>query len=241
MNQILDDHSFETAQAKTAARQFFARVYTYMFGALLISGIIAFYYGTPEFIAEYFLKVTPKGASLSPLFYVVMFAPIGIALLMQSMVHRLSFPILFLLFGIYSVLIGFSLTSIFVVYDIARITSIFFVTAGVFAVMAIMGYTTKADLTKFGSILYMAFIGIFIAGLVNFFLNSDMLGYVISIIGVFVFTGLTAYHMQNLKQYALNSMDTPEEKNKIALLGGFTLYVLFINLFLTLLRLFGRE
>lgn len=241
MNQILDDHSFDNVQAQTAARQFFARVYTYMFGALLISGIIAYYYGTPEFIAEYFVHLTPKGKEIQPLFWVVMFTPIGIALLMQTMVNRLSFPILFLLFGIYSVLIGFSLTSIFVVYDIARITSIFFVTAGVFAVMAIMGYTTRADLTKFGSLLYMAFFGIFIAGFVNFFIGSDTLGYVISIIGVFVFTGLTAYHMQALKQYALHSMDTPEEKNKIALLGGFTLYVLFINLFLMLLRLFGRE
>lgn len=229
MNQILDDHSFDSVQAQAAARQFFARVYTYMFGALLISGVIAYYYGTPEFIFKYFVHLTPKGQEIQPLFWVVMFAPVGIALLMQAMIHRLSFPVLFLLFGAYSVLMGFGLTSIFIVYSIANIISIFFVTAGVFAVMAIMGYTTKADLTKFGSLLYMVFFGMIIASFVNFFIGSGPLGYVISILGVFVFTGLTAYHMQQLKQYALNSMDSEEEKNKIALLGGFTLYVLFIK------------
>jgi FtsH-binding integral membrane protein len=239
MNQILDNPSFETAEAQTAARQFFAKVYMYMFLALIISGAIAFQYGNQGFVTEYFLNET--GTKPSMLFYVVIFAPIGVGLLMQTMVNRISFPVLFMLFALYSTLLGFSLTTIFVFYKIGSIASTFLVAAGVFAVMAIMGYVTKADLTRFGSLLYMVFFGMIIAGLINFFMHSETLSYIMSIIGVFVFTGLTAYHMQQLKVFAMTAQTDEETKNKMALLGGFTLYVLFINLFLTLLRLFGER
>ena len=239
MNQIIDDSSFESLQAKTAARQFFAKVYAFMFGALLVTGIIAFQYGNIDFIATHFFEQTAKGFEPTILYYVVLFSPIGVALLLQTMIDRLSFAMLFMLFALYSVLLGFGLSTIFITYTMASIAGTFFATAGAFGVMAVMGYVTKADLTKFGSLLYMAFIGIFIAGIVNFFMNSDTLGYIISCIGVFVFTGLTAYHMQKLKEYAFNAQATEDQKNKMALLGGFTLYVLFINLFLSLLRLFG--
>ena len=242
MNQIIDDSSFESIQAKTAARQFFGKVYAFMFGALLITGVIAYQYGTIDFITSHFFAEDARGM-LKPtiLYYVVLFAPIGVALLMQTMINRFSFGVLFLLFAAYSVLLGFGLSTIFIRFTAASIAGTFFATAGAFGVMAVMGYVTKADLTKFGSLLYMAFIGIFIAGIVNFFMQSEMMGYVISCIGVFVFTGLTAYHMQKLKEYALNAQATEEEKNKMALLGGFTLYVLFINLFLSLLNLFGSR
>lgn len=238
MSQFIDDYSFESEQAKVAAKTFFAKVYAFMFGALLISGAIAYQYGTPEFVMEFFLN--EAGTGVSGLFYVVIFAPVGIALLMQSMASRLSFSSLFALFAVYSLLIGFALTTIFVTYSMGSIVSTFFVTAGAFGAMAIMGYVTPIDLTKFGSLLYMAFIGIFIAGIVNFFMHSDTLQYIISIIGVFVFTGLTAYHMQQLKQLAHQSI-SEDDKNKLALLGGFTLYVLFINLFISLLNLFGSR
>jgi len=235
MNQILDNPSFETAQSQTAARQFFAKVYAFMFGALLISGGIAYQFGTTEFFETYFVTQT----GLSPLFYVVIFAPVGLALLMQTMINRLSFSVLLILFASYSLLLGFGLSTIFLVYSIGSIVSTFFVTAGAFAGMAILGYTTKIDLTKFGSLMYMAFIGIFIAGIVNMFMHSDTLGYVISIIGVFVFTGLTAYHMQKLKETAFNTAIPEQDRNKMALIGGLTLYILFVNLFLSLLRLLG--
>jgi len=241
MNQILDDHSFDSIQAQTAARQFFGKVYAFMFGALLISGAIAYQYGTMDFITSYFFDQVGQNFKPNILYYVVLFAPLGIAIAMQSMVKRLSFAMLFLLFAAYSVLLGFGLSTIFVTYSIGSIVSTFFATAGAFGTMAIMGYVTKVDLTKFGSILYMGFIGIFIAGIVNFFMKSDTLQYIISMIGVLVFTGLTAYHMQKLKEFALNAQASEEEKNKIALLGGFTLYVLFINLFLSLLNLFGSR
>lgn len=237
MNQILDDHSFESAQAQTSARQFFAKVYAFMFGALLVSGAIAYQYGTTDFVVKYFVTET----GLSPLFYVVIFAPVGLALLMQTMFNRLSFSVLVLLFAAYSLLLGFSLTSIFVVYSIGSIFSTFLVTAGAFAAMAILGFTTKVDLTKFGSLLYMVFIGIMISWLVNFFLESDTLSYIISIVGVFVFTGLTAYKMQQLKAVAFNTAIPEEERNKAALIGGLQLYILFVNLFLSLLRLIGSR
>ncbi|MDF3027519.1 MAG: hypothetical protein K0S23_1826 [Fluviicola sp.] len=241
MNQIIDDYSFDTAEKQAAARQFFGKVYGFMFFALIVSGAIAYQYGTEAFFLKYFSNATPKGPQPNILFYVVVFAPIGVGLLFQTMINRLSFPLLFGLFSIYSILIGFALSTIFLQYSLGSIASTFGITAGTFAVMAIMGYVTKVDLTKMGSILYMAFIGIFIASIVNFFLKSEAFDYLISILGVIVFTGLTAYHMQRLKQFAHDSELSADQKNKLALLGGFTLYVLFVNLFLSLLRLFGSR
>lgn len=240
-NQIIDDYSFDTAEKQAAARQFFAKVYGFMFFALIVSGAIAYQYGNIDFIEKYFLTKTLHGVKPSPLFYVVVFSPIGVALLMQTMINRLSFPLLFGLFALYSILIGFSLSTIFVVYSATSIAVTFGVTAGTFAVMAIMGYVTKVDLTKFGSILMMAFWGMFIAGIVNMFIGWQTLSFLISVLGVVVFTGLTAYHMQQLKKFAHDAEISADDKNKLALLGGFTLYVLFVNLFLSLLRLFGSR
>jgi FtsH-binding integral membrane protein len=143
------------------------------------------------------------------------------------------------LFIAYSALMGVSLSVIFLQFSIPTLASTFFVTAGAFGAMAILGYTTKTDLTKMGSILYMAFIGIFIASIVNAFMDSEMMDFAISIIGVFVFTGLTAYHMQKLKEISQNTEIDSINRQKISLIGGLTLYILFVNLFLTLLRLVG--
>lgn len=242
MSQLIDDYSFDTAEKKVAARQFFAKVYGFMFFALIVSGAIAYQYGTIEFITKYFTKIEADGtAGIAPLFYVVMFSPIAVALLFSSMMEKLSFPLLFGLFSIYAILIGFSFSFIFIVYSATSIALVFGVTAGTFATMAILGYTTSVDLTRMGSILMMVFIGMFIAGIVNMFVGWDGFSFIISVLGVVVFTGLTAYHMQQLKQFAHDSELSPEQKNKLALSGGFTLYVLFINLFMSLLRLFGNN
>jgi FtsH-binding integral membrane protein len=241
MNSSIDNYSFESSKSKLAAKQFFTKVYAFMFGALIVSGLIAFQYGNEEFIMKYFINISTTGASLSPLFYVVIFSPLGVAFIMQRYLERLSFAALFGLFMLYSVLIGFSLSTIFITYTDTSIFAIFGISAATFGVMAIMGYVTSADLTKFGSILMMAFWGIMIASLINFFLESEGFQYLISIIGVLVFTGLTAYHMQQLKQLAHNSTIDEEHKNKLALIGGFTLYILFVNLFVSLLRLFGSR
>jgi FtsH-binding integral membrane protein len=189
--------------------------------------------------AQLFLNA--EGTGLSPVFWVVAFAPVGIGLLIQWAYQRLSMGFLLALFIVYSGLMGLSLSSIFVVYDMGAIASTFFVAAGAFAGMAILGYTTKTDLTKFGSLLYMVFIGMFIAGIVNIFIGSDTMGFVIACLGVFVFTGLTAYQMQQLKAVSTQPGLSEEDRNKLSLIGGLQLYILFVNLFLSLLRILGSR
>jgi len=210
-----------------------------MFGALGISGILAYTVGTNT---DYFtsLFISAEGG-ISPVFWIIAFAPLGIGLLIQWGYQRLSMGVLLALFILYSVLMGLSLSTIFLVYEMGSIASTFFVAAGAFAGMAILGYTTKTDLTKFGSLLYMVFIGMFIAGIVNIFMKNDQMGFIIACLGVFVFTGLTAYSMQQLKSVATNTDLTEDERNKLSLIGGLQLYILFINLFLSLLRLLGNR
>jgi uncharacterized protein len=246
MNNILDNSG---TYSKEITRDFFRNVYGYMFAALGISGIIAYMVGAGEQVVLengktlplFFIKYFINEGGISPLFYVVAFAPLGLGLLIQMAYRRLSLALLMILFMAYSVLMGLSLSTIFIVYTDAAIASTFFVAAGAFAGMAILGFTTKTDLTKFGSLLYMLFIGIFIAGIVNIFMKSDAMGFVIAAIGVFVFTGLTAYYMQQLKSVSQDETLSGLDRNKLALIGGLQLYILFVNLFLSLLRLLGSR
>jgi uncharacterized protein len=233
-------NTYDNSNALTAAasRAFFRSVYTYMFGALGISGIIAYTAGNENFINTYFK--TQEGG-IAPLFWVVVFAPVGLGLLIQMAYNKLSLGVLTLLFIAYSALMGLGLSTIFLVYEIGAIYSTFFVSAGAFAGMAILGYTTKTDLTKFGSLLYMVFIGMFIVGISNIFIKSENMSFIIACLGVFVFTGLTAYSMQQLKGVAESPDYSEEQRNKLALIGGLQLYILFINLFLSLLRIFGNR
>ena len=235
MNTIFENS--RTENNAEAVRSFFRSVYSYMFAALGISGIIAYRVGNdPNLFSQYFLNGT---GGLSASFYLVLFAPIGLSFLIQWGYNRLSMLSLTFLFILYSGLMGLMLSSIFLVYDLQAIANTFFVSAGAFGGMAILGYTTKTDLSKFGSLLYMVFIGMFISSIVNFFIGSDSMGFIIACLGVFVFTGLTAYHMQALKKMVQNNQISPAEKSKIALIGGLQLYILFINLFLSLLRILG--
>lgn len=235
MEELIDNNGNYSAEL---SRVFFRNVYTYMFGALGISGILAYMVGTDE---STFRSIFVSGNSISPIFWVVAFAPVGIGLLIQMAYERLSMVFLLGLFILYSVLMGLSLSSIFVVYEMGAIASTFFVAAGAFAGMAILGYTTKTDLTKFGSLLYMVFIGMFIAGIVNIFIGSDSMGFIIACLGVFVFTGLTAYHMQQLKEVSQQPYLSEVDRNKLSLIGGLQLYILFVNLFLSLLRILGSR
>lgn len=223
--------------SKSITREFFKNVYTYMFAALSVSGIVAYYTGTPDFFSKYFLK--SAGTGMSPLFWVVSFAPVGLGLLIQMAYQRLSFLSLLILFLIFSALMGLSLSSVMLIYSINEIALTFFVAAGAFGGMAILGFTTKTDLTKFGSLMYMSFIGIFIAGITNIWFQSNTMSFIIAVIGVFVFTGLTAYYMQSLKSIAQNQMMSEIDRAKLSLIGGLQLYILFINLFMSLLRILG--
>jgi len=222
--------------AADATRVFFRSVYTYMFGALAISGILAYVVGTNlDYFAKLFIAAD-GGISLT--FWVVIFSPLLISIAIQWGVERFSMGTLTLLFIAYSALMGLSLSTIFIAFPMGDIIRTFFVSAGAFGGMAFLGYTTKVDLTKFGSLLYMLLIGMIIASIVNMFMKSGEFDFIISCIGVFVFTGLTAYQMQQLKALSQQGL-SGEQMQKMSLIGGLQLYILFINLFLSLLRLLG--
>ena len=220
-------------------RAFLAKVFTYMAMALVISGGIAYWFGHDMSLIGRLYNFQTGGMSI--LGWVVMLAPLGLVLLMGTMINRLSGPMLLTVFVVYSALTGASLSFIFLAYTASSIASVFFVTAAVFGLMAVAGYTTKTDLTKLGSILFIGLIGIVIAGLVNMFLKSNAMGYVISILSVVIFTGLTAYDMQRLKHLGGTVVNGTEMARKMALMGALSLYLDFLNLFLALLRLFGSR
>jgi hypothetical protein len=144
-----------------------------------------------------------------------------------------------LIFVVYSILMGASLSFIFLAFTGASIAKTFVITSGMFGVMAVVGYTTKTDLTKFGSIMFMGLIGLIIASVVNMFMQSDTMDYIISFIGVLVFTGLTAYDVQALKRIGAGATAETESTRKLTIMGALKLYLDFINLFLFLLRFFG--
>ncbi|MDP1802350.1 MAG: Bax inhibitor-1/YccA family protein [Bacteroidota bacterium] len=178
------------------------------------------------------------GFAPSTLAYVVMFAPLLFVLAMSFGINKMSLPVLIGTFVAYSIINGISFSFIFFVYNIGSIYKVFLSTAGLFALMAIAGYTTKTDLTKMGSLLMIGLIGIVIASLINLFMRSPGMDYIISIIGVIIFTGLTAYDVQKIKNIGEQAGDSTESR-KYAVMGALTLYLDFINLFLFLLRLFG--
>jgi uncharacterized protein len=222
---------------ESSVRTFMSGVFSWMFIALAITSVTAWYAAaTPSFFQ---LMITETGMSIFG--WVVMLAPLGFVMLMSFRFQKLSAVSLSLLFVVYSVLVGLSLSFIFLVYTLGSIATTFGVTALTFGVMAIAGYTTKTDLTKFGSILMMALVGIIIASLINFFLKSDSMQYLISFIGVLIFTGLTAYDVQKLKKMGTEMVTGQESTRKYAIMGALSLYLDFINLFLFLLRFLGRR
>jgi FtsH-binding integral membrane protein len=208
-----------------------------MFAALIISGISAVWFAT-ESMRSYIINYE---GGLTTLGWISMIAPIGLVLLIGFGFQKYSAKFLLGVFLIYSTLTGISLSTIFSVYTTASIASTFFISALTFGVMALTGYTTKTDLTKLGSLLYMGLIGIIIASIVNFFIGSSFMHYIISIIGVLVFTGLTAYDVQKIKNIGNQVQEGSESAQKLMIMGALTLYLDFINLFLMMLRLFGSR
>jgi FtsH-binding integral membrane protein len=176
---------------------------------------------------------------MSMLGWVVMLAPLGFVLLMSFAFNRLSYATLIILFITYAALVGISMSFILLAYTLSSVFLTFAITAGMFGTMAVVGYTTKTDLTSFGKIMMMGLVGIIIATIVNMFMQSSMLHYIISYVGVAVFTGLTAYDVQKLKMIGEGTTYGEENTKKLSILGALTLYLDFINLFLMLLRLFG--
>jgi FtsH-binding integral membrane protein len=236
--------SFNQVQQTDVSQQpvsktFISGVFSWMGIALAISAVTAYVFGTDMSYMSYLLD-TATG-KMTGLGYIVMFSPLAFVLLMGFGFNKLSVTALSASFLIYSVLTGMSLSFIFLSFAHSSIYQIFFVTAAMFGTMALVGYTTKTDLTKMGNLLIMALIGMIIAGVVNIFLHSSGLGYIISFISVIVFTGLTAYDVQKLKNIGASVEYAGESTSKIAIMGALTLYLDFINLFISLLRIFGRR
>ncbi len=210
------------------------KVYVWMTLALVITGVTA--YGVANSPGLMMAIATNK-----LLFWGLIIAEFGLVVAISAAINRLSLTTATLLFVLYSVINGATLSFIFAIYTMSSIASVFFITAGTFAVMAVIGYTTKKDLTSMGKILFMALIGIIIATIVNIFLKSTGLQMIVSYLGVLIFVGLTAYDSQKIKQMLLMAPDAGEGAQKIALLGALSLYLDFVNLFIYLLRIFGRR
>lgn len=237
-NNILDNFKTSSVEQGSMAKTFMSNVFIYMAMALAISGVAAYLFATTESLLR--LLYNPEGG-MSIFGWVVMLAPLGLVLLMGFRFQKLSYSSLLGIFILYSVLTGASLSYIFLIYSMGSIATTFLISSGTFAIMAIVGYTTNTDLTKLGSILYMALIGLIIASLVNMFLGSSMMDYVISGIGVLLFTGLTAYDTQKLKHIGMSVDGQSEDGKKQVVMGALSLYLDFINLFLFMLRFLGSR
>lgn len=210
------------------------KVYVWMAMALAITAITA--YGVAASPA-----LTNLIFSSKVIFFGLIIAELILVFWVSARIEKLSLTTATLMFILYSVLNGATLAAIFFAYSPEIITKTFFVTAGTFGAMAVYGYFTKSDLSSWGKLLIMAVIGLIIAGVVNMFLKSSMMDLVVSVLGVLIFVGLTAYDSQKIKRMLAMQTDMGETAQKVALMGALSLYLDFINLFLYLLRLFGRE
>lgn len=211
------------------------KVYVWMTLALIITGVTA--YGVAH--SEMLMQSVYESRGI---FWALLLAELGLVYGISRFIDRLSLTTATLLFILYSALNGATLSVIFLAYSADVITKVFFITAGTFGVMAAFGYFTKTDLTGLGKLLIMALVGLIIASLVNLLLlKSSSFDLILSYIGVLVFVGLTAYDSQKIKRMLAQAEDMGEGAQKMALLGSLTLYLDFINLFLYLLRIFGRE
>jgi len=229
-------------------RAYMLKVYNYMASGVLLTGILSILFFNIS--GGYNIQVSSAGISglsptgyaiyASPLKWLVMLAPLGVVLYMSFGIAKMSAAKAQTTFWVFAGLMGISLSSIFIQYTGDSIARVFFITSGTFGAMSIYGYTTKKDLTKLGSFLMMGLFGIIIASVVNIFMKSTMMYFVISILGVLIFVGLTAYDTQKIKNMYMAS-DSGELMGKKAVMGALTLYLDFINLFIMLLRLFGQR
>lgn len=219
-----------TTQSLTAT--LFKSLYLQMSAALTITGLVAYFLSQSQAYLDMLINH-------SGMMWIILIAQIGIVILLSARLHKMSMTTATLLFILYSAITGVTFGSIFLAYSMSDIIATFFVTAGTFFVTSLVGYITRMDLSKLGSILYMLLIGLVIATVVNIFLGSSGLYMICTYLGVLVFVGLTAYDTQRIKNMFNEHGTADENGQKLALMGAFTLYLDFINLFIYLLRLIG--
>ncbi len=234
MNNYFDTHTLTSNTASRAAQSSLMRsVYVWMTLALVITGLTAMYVAKSMTLIQLMMEN-------SLFFWGLLLAEVGVVVYLTARIHRMAFSTATVLFILYSLLNGITLSVLFLVYTLSSIATTFFVTAGTFGAMALFGYVTRRDLSRIGSLCIMGVIGLIIASVVNFFLHNSVVDLVISCAGVLVFVGLTAYDAQKIKRLlTAEGMEVNETTQKIALLGAMTLYLDFINLFIYLLRLLG--
>lgn len=215
--------------------------FTWMAVAMLLTTLAALVFAFVPGFSQILQTPTEDGGVKPTMFaYLVMFAPLIFVMIMSFALNKLSYGALLGLFIAYAIVNGIAFSSIFFVYKLGSIVTVFLSTSALFAVMAIAGYTTKTDLSKLGTLLKIGLIGIVIAMLINFFMQSAQVDYIISILGVIIFTGLTAYDVQKIKALGYQA-EGSGLSSKLGIMGALTLYLDFINLFLFLLRLFGGK
>jgi FtsH-binding integral membrane protein len=245
-----NDNNYEWAQKSVfvenqtgvVAKKFFANVFLWMFIALGLSTLSAYVMASNEELFS--ILRNPETMKPTVLGYVAMFAPLGLVLLMSAGLSRLSYGALLVTFVAYSVLTGLSLSFILLAYTSGSVISCFAGAAGIFGIMAVLGYTTNVDLTKFGPILMVGVVGLIIASVVNMFIQSENFSLFMAFIGIAIFTALTAYDVQKLKRIGegieeSGSQIEDADTKKLAIMGALSLYLDFLNIFLFLLRIFG--
>jgi FtsH-binding integral membrane protein len=220
-----------SAPVAAGLRTYLVQVYNYMAAGLALTGAVAYYGAASGFYAS---------IAGTPFLWVVVFAPLALVLFLGFRIERISLGAAQISFWAYAGLVGLSLSGIFLVYTGESVARVFFISAGTFAATSLYGYTTRRDLSRFGSFLFMGLIGIIIAGLVNMFLKSSTVQLTISAVGVIVFVGLTAYDTQRIKALYIEGEDGAIAGKK-AILGALALYLDFLNLFLMLMQLLGNR
>lgn len=226
-NQIYSD-----SRSLEITNTFFRKVYLWMTAGLGATALAAFFMLSSQSAMQLIF-----GNRM--LFYGLIIAELGLVFTMSAAINRISATTATLMFLGYSVLNGVTFAAIFLIYTNSSIVSAFLVTSGTFAAMSMYGYATKRDLTGFGSFLFMGLVGLIIASVVNIFLHSEMIYWITSYVGVFIFVGLTAYDTQKIKQIGQSGFASEQDRHKAAIIGALRLYLDFINLFLMLLRIMG--
>ncbi len=240
--QYMDRAEAVAADIDAGLRAHMLKVYNYMASGLARTGIVAYAVAQMAVESGSPLALTDFGMTIygSPLKWVVMLAPLAFVFGLSMGINRMSYATAQIVFWAYAAMMGLSLSSILLVFTGESVARVFFITSGMFAATSLYGYTTKRDLSRLGSFMFMGLIGIIIASVVNIFVGSTALQFAISVIGVIVFTGLTAWDTQRIKEL-YTQLDGSEIAGKKALMGALSLYLNFINMFIMLMQLFGTQ
>ena len=230
--------SVPRAARDVGLRSYMLSVYNYMASGVLLTGIIALGFANSSLIN---LIVNPATGQATPLFWIALFAPLAIVFGLSFGINRISAGTAQALFWVYAALVGVQFSSLFLVYTGASVAQAFFATAAAFLGLSLYGYTTKRDLSAWGSFLIMGVVGLFVAMLINMFMHSATFSLAISAIGVFLFAGLTAYDTQKIKSVYFAVAGNGEAMAKSAVIGALNLYLDFLNMFLFLLRFMGNR